>query len=85
MEDYNPRLQRAYLDIVENQIKANDPPQTRETLDRLMAEGISESDAKLHIAGAICYETWDIMKNKKTFNLQRYLRNLKNLPREPKV
>jgi len=50
MKKTNPRLKRAFLDIVDKQLEANDPPQTRETFERLKAEGISQSDAKIYIA-----------------------------------
>ena len=83
MEKSNPRLKAAFLEVVDNQIKDNDPPETRETLGRLKAQGISEQDARLYIGQAVCVEVWDIMKNKTGFNLQRFVRNLKNLPNEP--
>ncbi len=84
MEDYNPHLKAAFLETVENQLADNDPPETQETLDRLIAEGISEGDSKLFIAQAVCVEVFDIMKHQKEFNLGRYLKNLKRLPDEPK-
>ncbi|MEK6776567.1 MAG: hypothetical protein AABY87_06790 [bacterium] len=84
MEETNPRLNRAFIKIVNNQLRQNDPPETRETLNRLKSEGISEADAKIYIAQAVCVEVWDAMKNKKEFNRDRFLRNLKNLPNEPK-
>ncbi|WP_300455417.1 hypothetical protein [Desulfobacula sp.] len=83
MEDYNPHLKAAFLETLENQLADNDPPETKETLDRLIAEGISEDDSKLLIAQAICVEVFDIMKHQKEFNLDRYLKNLKRLPDEP--
>ncbi|HDP34194.1 MAG TPA: DUF1841 family protein [Candidatus Hydrogenedentes bacterium] len=83
MESGNPHLKAAFLDVVNNQIANNQPPETRQTLDRLMSEGISEADARLYIAQAVCVEMWDVMKNQKTFNRERYIRNLNNLPKEP--
>ena len=83
MEDYNPHLKAAFLETVENQLADNDPPETKETLYRLIAEGISEDDSKLFIAQAICVEVFDVMKHQKEFNLDRYLKNLKRLPDEP--
>ena len=83
MEKSNPRLKAMFLEVVENQIRDNDPPETRATLARLKSQGISEEDAKLYIGQAVCVEVWDIMKNKTGFNIQRYIRNLKNLPSEP--
>ena len=83
MEKSNPRLKATFLEVVENQIRDNDPPETRATLVRLKSQGISEEDAKLYIGQAVCVEVWDIMKNKTGFNIQRFIRNLKNLPSEP--
>ncbi len=84
MEKHNPHLKAAFLETVENQLADNDPPETRETLDRLISEGITEEDAKLYIAQAVCLEVFDIMKHQKEFNQKRYLKNLKRLPKEPK-
>ena len=85
METPNPRLKAVFLEVVENQINDNDPPETRETLERLMAEGISEDDAKIYIAQAVCVEVWDTMKNGKEFDMERYVRNLHDLPAEPEA
>ena len=84
MEETNPRLKAAYLEIVENQIKNNDPPETKETFDRLVGEGFSEEDAKILIAQAVCLETFSILKHHEEFDMERYVRNLKGLPKEPK-
>lgn len=84
MEEGNPILKEAFMEVVENQIRDNDPPETRETLERLKSEGISEDDAKLYIGQAVCIEVWDIMRNKEEFDMARFLRNLKALPSEPK-
>ena len=69
--------------MVKNQLEANDPPQTRETFDRLVSEGISEEDAKVYVAQAVCVEVYETLRENKPFNLQRYLRNLKRLPQGP--
>jgi hypothetical protein len=37
----NPYLKSAILEVVDNQLKANDPPETRKTLKRLPTEGYS--------------------------------------------
>ena len=41
----NLRLQKAILEVVENQIRENDPPETKKTLDRLLKKGYSKDDA----------------------------------------
>jgi hypothetical protein len=72
------------LEIVDNQLKDNDPPETREALDRLVSQGISEADAKLCIAQAVCVEVWDVLSNEKPFDQERFIKNLKRLPKEPR-
>jgi hypothetical protein len=71
------------MEIVDNQIRDNDPPQTRETLERLLKQGISEENARMYIGQAMCVEVWNIMTNKTDFDMERYLRNLEKLPEEP--
>ena len=79
---HNPRPKAAYLEVVENQLRDNDPPETRHTLTRLKRMGISEQDAKLLIASAIAAETYWIMKNGQSFNRDRFIRNLHLLPEQ---
>jgi hypothetical protein len=83
MEKYNPYLQAAIFEVVDNQMTAGEPPETKETFDRLLGEGYSEEDARKLIGQAICVEIYCIGKHKETFNRDRYLRNLRELPKEP--
>ncbi len=77
---YNRRLQAVYLEVVDNQLRDNDPPETLQTFDRLRDLGYSERDAKILIASAIAVETYEIMKSKKPYNRDRLIRNLQRLP-----
>jgi formate dehydrogenase maturation protein FdhE len=83
MEEYNPRLRVAILSVVDNQLRKKDPPETRETLDRLMNEGFSKADAKVLLGQVVAVELYCISKEKKPFNRERFVRNLQNLPAEP--
>ena len=83
-EENNPRLKASFLEVVDNQLKANDPPETKQTLDRMIAQGITREDAKIYIAQAVCVEVFNVLKHKKPFDQARYLRNLQRLPKEPK-
>lgn len=85
MEKENPFLHQAIMEVVGNQLEANDPPQTRETLERLIGLGIYEEDAKTYIAQAVCTEIYHILKNKEEFNRERFVRNLERLPEEPET
>jgi len=83
MEKYNPYLQAAIFEVVDNQMAAGEPPETKETFERLLGEGFSEKEAKQLIGQAVCVEIYCIGKNKEEFNRERYRRNLRNLPGEP--
>lgn len=82
-QETNPHLKAAFMEVVDNQLRDNDPPETRYTYNRLIAQGISKDDARIYIGQAVCVEVWDIMRNKREFNRERFIRNLNNLPEEP--
>ncbi|WP_419660101.1 conserved uncharacterized protein, DUF1841 [Desulfosarcina variabilis str. Montpellier] len=82
MED-NKYLKYAILEIVENQLEADDPPETRKTLDRLMSEGYSEEDAMELIACVVTSEIFDVMKNQKPYDHIRFVKALNDLPKIP--
>lgn len=77
---HNPILKAVYLEAVETQLHDNNPPETRQTFERLRTEGISEKDAKLLIGSVIAVETYEIMKSGTPFNKERFIRNLNRLP-----
>lgn len=75
-------LKASILEVVNNQLKSGDPPETRQTFNRLIGEGISEKDAKIYIGQAVTIEIFNVMKHGETFNLVRYCNNLSRLPDE---
>ena len=79
----NEIVRENILKIVEEQLKINDPIETGLTLERLIDYGYGESDAKILIAQCVSVEIFEVMKNKKPFNRERFVRNLNNLPKEP--
>jgi hypothetical protein len=79
----NEHLRNAVFEVIDNQINTNDPPETALTLERLMNEGYSDFEAKQLMGQAVVIEVIDVLKNKKPYNEQRYIKNLKNLPNEP--
>jgi len=83
-QGHNPYLKAAVLEAVQNQLEANDPPEAREAFNRFTSQGISEEDAKIYIARAMCVEMFDMFKYRKLCDLKRYARNLKRLPKEPR-
>ena len=79
----NPELGEAILEVVENQIRDNDPPDTRRTIDRLMGEGYTDDEARRLVSTAVTVEIFHISRDREPFNRDRFLWNLAHLPREP--
>lgn len=71
------------LEVVENQIQDSDPPETRQTVDRLRAEGHTADEARRFVCAALSVELFHIGRDREPFNLKRYLWNLARLPEEP--
>lgn len=79
----NKHLHNAIMDIIQNQIKAEDPPEVKLNYQRLKDEGFDDKNAKILIGQCLILELFDVMKKNKTFDYERYARNLANLPNEP--
>lgn len=79
----NPILKKAIFSVVNNQLKDNNPPETKQTYERLLKEGHSESEAKRLIGCVVVAEIFDILKKKELFNQQRFVAALNRLPKIP--
>lgn len=75
---------RAILEAVENQLEANEPPKVRETLKRLMSDGIDREEALKYIACAFSVEIFGAIKHSEPYNPTRYDTNLNRLPEMPR-
>jgi len=80
---HNNLLIQQFLKTVDNQLRDNDPPETRQTLDRLQQEGYAERDAKLLIAQCVAAEMMAVMQSNEPFNEVRYVKWLHQLPKSP--
>lgn len=76
-------MRAVFMGVVDNQIDANDPPETKQTLDRLISEGWSLDDAKALLCQCVIVEIFRVGKHEEPFNEKRFVYNLKNLPNEP--
>ncbi|MCB9870149.1 MAG: hypothetical protein H6837_09850 [Planctomycetes bacterium] len=65
------------FEVVENQLRDNDPPETRVTLDRLVAEGHSVSEAKRLIACVVVAEMFHVMKHHEPYDQDRFVAGLR--------
>ena len=76
----NNKLKSKIIEIVDNQIKINDPKCTKETLERLVDLGIPEKSGKELIGRVLVEEMYDILKSQVPFNEKRYAKKLTMLP-----
>jgi hypothetical protein len=79
----NEKLREQIFDIIENQLRDNDPPETKVTYDRLQKQGFDDFQTRQMIGQCLAVELFDVMKNRKPYNNQRYTKNLLALPKEP--
>jgi hypothetical protein len=79
----NDPLKNQIFEIVENQIRENDPKETKITYERLIELGYSKTESKQFISQCMAIELLDVLEHKKPFNETRYVNNLKGLPKEP--
>ena len=82
-DEARQRVLAAALEAVENQLRADDPPETGETFDRLMEEGHSDAEAKRLIAAVVLTELVDILRTNTPFNRARFVESLDRLPALP--
>lgn len=75
----NQHLKRSILEAVDNQLRDNNPPIARMTLERLKQSGYTEKIAKEKIASVLLEEMYDVLKNKEAYNEERYSRKLRAL------
>lgn len=83
MKDPNPAMGAAFIEVVENQIRENNPPITKKTFNRLTMEGYSMEEAKRLIAAVLAQEIFAMMQKSEVFNEKRYTAALQRLPELP--
>jgi hypothetical protein len=83
MTKTNPVLKQEILEVVNNQLENLDPPETKQTYDRLVADGISEQEARRLIGCAVSSEIFDVLKQQQPFDHARFVRSLNKLPKLP--
>lgn len=81
----NQRLKTAIIEVVEKQMDSNDPPEIRQTFERLISEGYSENEAKELIGNVVVLEVFEVLKEGKPFDIKRYVSALNELPELPKL
>jgi hypothetical protein len=79
----NQHLHNALLEVIQNQLDNNEPKETRETLDRLIAEGHTEAEAMDLISHVVAAEVIGVLSEGRTYDESLYLAALHALPTLP--
>ena len=79
----NKRLRAAILEVIQNQIRDNDPPETKLTLVRLQEQGFSEEEALKLVGYVVASEVFSVLKQNRQYDHEKFISALKALPRLP--
>lgn len=72
--------------IVERQLRYNQPPETFQAYERLInEESFTEEEARTLIGRTIQVELFRLMRFAEPFNRQRFIKNLQELPDLPTI
>lgn len=83
MQQTRPDLGEHFIETIKEQIRTNTPRETKETFERLISEGYSESEAYRLLACVLSAEVYAVMKEQRPYNNEVYVKNLKRLPTLP--
>jgi len=81
--EINESLRNQIFEIINNQLKSNNPPEIKATFDRLQKQGFDEFQTRQMIGQCLAVELFDVIKHGKPYNNERYIKNLIKLPNEP--
>ena len=76
-------VRAALREAIQNQIAANDPAETKETFNRLIAGGFAEEDVWRLLSAVLAIELATILREDRPFSLDAYVKALKALPDLP--
>lgn len=83
--DTTKRLQQAINEVIQTQIRDGNPPETEQTLQRLVRDGFTKQQAMQLIGHVVVKEIFDVIRQGKEYNEQEYVNRLKELPKLPWV
>ena len=70
----------AFLEVLDNQLRDNDPPETRATVERLSGLGIEPEEVRRLVACVIAAEIYAVVRTRQGFDRERFVSRLKMLP-----
>lgn len=82
-DETTKRLQQAITEVIQAQIRDSSPPETEQTLKRLIRQGFSEQQALQLIGHVVAKEIFDVIQQGKRYDEQQYINRLNGLPELP--
>lgn len=79
----NPQLAAAIFEIVDTQLREGEPPETRQTLERLVAAGYTREGARQLIGHVVLREIFSVMASGQRYDQARFIMALHRLPTLP--
>jgi len=79
----NPRLRAAILEVINTQIRSNDPPEIKQAFLRLKNQGFSEKETLRLIGFVVAAEVFSVLQENRQYDQEKYIAALNNLPRLP--
>lgn len=79
----NQRLRSAILEVINNQIRNNNPPETKQTLIRLQGEGFTEQEALKLIGCVVASVVFRVLRENHPYDEELYRAALIALPKLP--
>jgi hypothetical protein len=77
------KLRQAILEVINTQIRENEPPETKKTLARLRNQGFSEEESLRFIGYVVASEVFSVLQEKRQYDKDKYIAALNDLPRLP--
>jgi hypothetical protein len=79
----NQQLKKVILEVIDTQIKDNNPPETKKTLIRLQENGYPEEEAIKLIGYVVASEVFAVFREDRRYDENSYIAALKALPKLP--
>ena len=79
----NQRLRAAIREVINTQIRNNDPPETKQAISRLQNQGFSEEDALRLIGYVVVSEVLTVLQENRQYDQEKYIAALNGLPGLP--
>ena len=79
----NEKLRKAILEVINTQIRENDPPETKQAYLRLKGEGFSEEEILKLIGYVVASEVFTVLKEDRSYDKIKYISALNALPKLP--